>query len=71
MIHTFIENNPLVAYPEHEYHPGTLGDSATELKWMLLQKMAVLKKNSMLTIVPIMNHMLAGRPEAAAQYFAE
>lgn len=68
MIHTFIENNPLVAYPEHEYHPGTLGDSATELKWMLLQKMAVLKKNSMLTIVPIMNHMLAGRPEAAAQY---
>ncbi len=71
MIHTFMENNPLVEYPKHEYHPKTLGDSAAELKWMLLQKMAVLKKNSMLTIVPIMNHMLAGNPEAAARYASD
>lgn len=68
LIHTFMENNPLVSYPEHQYCPKTLGDSPAELKWMLLQQMALLKKRSLLTIVPIMNHLLAEDGKAAATY---
>lgn len=68
LIHTFIENNPLVFYPNHEYHAKSLGDSSAELKWMLLQKMAVLKRNSLRTIVPIMSNMLSGNFAFAAQY---
>lgn len=66
LIHTFLENTPPVHPPEQFRIPVILGDSAKELQWRMLQKLAVLKKHACLKIVPILTDLLAGNLSRAA-----
>jgi hypothetical protein len=70
LIHSFMEANPEVYYPEHTYQARCLGNSEEELRWRLLHELAKLKKRSMRTIVPIMSALLKEDPKTAARYAA-
>lgn len=68
LMHTYMENSPVAVYPPHDYAPLSLGDSAEELKWRLLHRLAQLKRSSLLTVVPIMTSLLAGDVDTASKY---
>lgn len=72
LIHTFIENNPKISYPETvEYTPVLLGCSAEEAQWRLVKKIQTLKKQAMKVIAPIMTAGIAGDWEKAGIYAGE
>ena len=68
LIHSLIENNPMVSYPDHPYTARCLGDNVDEFLWRLLQELVKLKKRSTRTIVPIMTATLKDDLDTAAQY---
>lgn len=55
LLHTFIEVQPKIAFPEHwNYSARALGSSMTEVQWRLLKELQRLKKHALGMIVPIM-----------------
>jgi len=65
LMHTYLENIPGVHCAEHAHKPECLAADAAKLEWHFIQRLARLKRRSLLTVVPIMNALEAGKTEDA------